>query len=190
MGRAMRVGVLVSILMVSSFCGFAAKANEILTYRSQAFSSGDYITATLQLNCTASCDNGTFFLPPDITSLTISVFSSTNVLLDTLSAPSSGATQGGIIDYVTITDGVVTSWFLDLLSSTSEVVLGSSNDPNFGTQDLYLKTRTQAEVLSDDPGTWSTSPVPGPIVGAGLPGLMFAGAGFLAWLRRQRSSMA
>jgi hypothetical protein len=28
--------------------------------------------------------------------------------------------------------------------------------------------------------------VPGPIAGAGLPGLLFAGSGFLAWLRRKR----
>jgi hypothetical protein len=30
--------------------------------------------------------------------------------------------------------------------------------------------------------------VPGPVAGAGLPGLAFAGAGFLAWWRRKRTA--
>jgi hypothetical protein len=46
---------------------------------------------------------------------------------------------------------------------------------------------------SNGPGTWTlvnASPVPGPTVGAGLPGLLIAIGGLLAWRPRRRNRSA
>jgi hypothetical protein len=106
-----------------------------------------------------------------------------------------GFTNGSSL---TFTNGAITAWNLDFWtggcffpltlctfessSLSGDRVLGNLPYPNAG-------FATEVETT----GTWSlvaASPVPGPIVGAGLPGLLVAVAGFIGWRRSRRAIAA
>jgi hypothetical protein len=111
---------------------------------------------------------------------------------------------GGVLgnSYITLTNGAITNWrFGGLTTCTFSFgpvpcvmeSLGHDGTGGLPDQDLVQQIcavcAAQTAFVRDSPGTWSLSAaVPGPIAGAGLPGLMLAGGGLLGWWRRRQKS--
>jgi hypothetical protein len=110
-----------------------------------------------------------------------------NILID--SSQGSGA-------FLSFTNGAVTGWYMELrlgcdgfgFLNPCRLESGSNLGDHVYARPPYPGVSFEAHV--DSSGTWSAvaaAPVPGPIVGAGLPGLLMAIAGFIGWRRSRRS---
>jgi hypothetical protein len=98
--------------------------------------------------------------------------------------------------YVTFDHGVITDWAIvgnAAVSGTAFLETVSQTTNPFGAPvGDYILQPDGSYAISTSPATWTDYsytgfPVPGPTVGAGLPGLVFAAAGLLMWRRRKRA---
>jgi hypothetical protein len=77
----------------------------------------------------------------------------------------------------------------------SSISQGSGGLGTYGTEDQTYDVTGDSALLLDAPGNWTVSvtapdPAPGPVVGAGLPGLIAACGGLFGWWRRKRKAEA
>jgi hypothetical protein len=189
-------------LLLGAAMGFGAATQAsatIYNYTGKAdANTGDYLTATADLNCTGPCAAGNYIYNTGISSFSLSAYSSTNTLLDTVSDTTPGATSGSIIlDYLTLdATGQVTSWWLRLEVSSSLLMQTAGNNisppetsyPFSVTQDYVGDTVAVRVAFNDNPGTWQVTAVPEPSTWAMMI-LGFAGLGFMAYRRKSKPAL-
>jgi hypothetical protein len=192
--------ILTSMLLgTAMILGVATQASAtIYTYTGKADGSGDYETATVDLNCAGTCAAGNYLYNQGISSFSLTVNS--NIPILTLSNSTPGISPLGYNDYLTLDNaGQVTNWFLLLYANSSGAeiyTLGHDISPpsncniptGCGTQEQGYDSAGSILNNFANPGTWMASAVPEPSTWA-MMFLGFAAIGFMAYRRKSRPAL-
>jgi hypothetical protein len=167
---------------------------------------GNYVSATVDLNCSGICSAGTYLLGPGINSFSLSDNTSANTPAFSHSSSDANADLAGFTDYVVLdSSGTVTKWLLlnyETVGSTSRYIFTMGNDKSYGTQDFagIFNTNTHSYEYYDqsfaNAGTWRVVDVAPSEIASAVPEpstwammiLGFAGVGFMAYRHRNRST--
>jgi hypothetical protein len=170
----------------------------------QSRDTGNYVSATVDLNCAGPCAAGSYE-SSGIASFSLTDYSSTNTPLFTINSSTPGSFSNNN-NYLTLNDlGQVTNWFLylevdGLPISNSLFTIGNDTAPpsncfcgtqDYGQHDNFVTAFKIENATFDDAGTWSASvaPVPEPSTWAMML-LGFCGLGFLTYRRKNRPALS
>jgi hypothetical protein len=183
-----------------SVCDDASISHHIHLHRQY----GHLLTASVDLNCAGPCAAGSYVYSSGISSVSLTINSSANPQLFTLSSGSNGVSTSTYVDYLTLGNtGQVTSWFLFLEEGSVNYFINTSGNDNalppncycgigFGsTQDYGYDLTGTSSFNYADAGTWEVSavaPVPETSTWAMLL-LGLAGIGFMAYRRKSKLAL-